>query len=58
MQALQKLFAVVDLLFGLIGIDSVMPDLSSLGGAELSEAIELLDEFIETLQTIRDAIPL
>lgn len=56
-QTLTRLFAVLQLLLDLIGFGGAIPDLSSLSGAPLSEAIETVDTIIDALTALRSAIP-
>lgn len=55
--AMGKLIGLLNLFLGMIGAPEV-PDLSDLAGTPLDEAIEPIDAIIESLQTVRDAVPL
>jgi hypothetical protein len=54
--ALGKLFGILNLFLGMIGAPEV-PDLSSLAGTPLDEAIPPIDAIIEALQGVRSAVP-
>ena len=55
--ALGSLIGILNLFLGMIGGPEV-PDLSSLGGKPLDEVIEPLDALVETLESVRSAIPI
>ena len=55
--ALGKLIGLVNLFLGMIGAQEA-PDLSDLAGLPLEDVIEPIDALIDTLQTVRDAVPL
>jgi hypothetical protein len=54
--ALGKLIGLLNLFLGMVGGPEV-PDLSDLAGTPLDEAIPPIDAIIETLQGVRDAVP-
>ncbi len=54
--AMGKLIGILNLFLGMIGAPEV-PDLSDLAGTPLDEAIPPIDAIIESLQTVRDAVP-
>lgn len=55
--SLSKLVALLNLFLGMVGAPEV-PDLSSLSGRPLDEAIAPLDSIVEALLAVRRAIPL
>ena len=55
--ALGSLIGILNLFLGMIGGPEV-PDLSSLGGKPLDEVLEPLDALVETLESVRSAIPI
>ena len=55
--ALGSLIGILNLFMGMIGGPEV-PDLSSLGGKPLDEVVEPLDVLVETLESVRSAIPI
>jgi hypothetical protein len=54
--ALGKLIGILNLFLGMIGGPEV-PDLNSLSGRPLDEIISPLDAIVETLKSVRNAIP-
>jgi hypothetical protein len=54
--AMGKLIGILNLFLGMVGGPEV-PDLSALAGTPLDEAIPPIDAIIESLQTVRDAVP-
>ena len=54
--ALGKLFGILNLFLGMIGAPEV-PDLSGLAGTPLDEAIPPIDAIVDTLQSVRSAVP-
>lgn len=54
--ALGKLIGLLNLFLGMVGGPEV-PDLSDLAGTPLDEAIPPIDAIIETIQGVRDAVP-
>jgi len=55
--SLGKLIGLLNLLLGMVGCPQV-PDLTSLAGRPLDDAIAPLDAIVVTLQSVRNAIPL
>ncbi len=54
--SLGKLIGLLNLFLGMVGGPEV-PDLSDLAGRPLDDAIAPIDAIIETLQGVRDAVP-
>lgn len=54
--ALGKLIGLLNLFLGMVGGPEV-PDLSDLAGRPLDEAIAPIDAIVETLQSVRSAVP-
>ncbi|QRK08570.1 hypothetical protein F0U61_41070 [Archangium violaceum] len=55
--SLSKLVALLNIFLGMVGAPEV-PDLTSLSGRPLNEAIAPLDAIVEALQAVRRAVPL
>lgn len=51
-----KLIGILNLFLGMIGAPEI-PDLSNLANVPLDEAIEPLDAIVESLQAVRDMVP-
>ena len=58
LQALGSLLAIIDLFASILGVSASVPSLDGLTGKSISEAIAEIDNIIDALRFVRDAIPI